>query len=232
MRSLLTTGLLLANITLGANILINPSFELWIDTLGVHLPLGWLTSEIVYHGSARKDSASHSGEWCVRLVGQDTSAFVSSAAIVTPGKHYHFTGYARCAGVLGGSFVLQFLSLLGSPVGYPELIPVFYSGNAYRSYSRWVTAPDSAALLSVSCATLSGAELYVDDVTLEDTTVQAVQEYSPLAARPELVRRIVLLSGALPEGIEPAYDCLGRRVYGRLARGIYFLMHRSDMPMQ
>lgn len=224
MRHVLIAGLLLVQVAVGTNILINPSFELWIDTLGVHLPLGWLTSEIIHPGSARKDSASHSGEWSVRLLGQDTAAFVSSAALVSPGKHYRFNGYARCPGVLGGSFVLQFLSLLGSPIGYPELIPVFYSGSAYRSYSRWVTAPDSASFISVSCATLAGAEVYVDDVTLDDTTVQSIEERTWGIARSKLIRKwVVMRASTTNKAVKAAYDCLGRRAHGRLVPGVYFL---------
>ncbi len=59
------------------NIIPNPSFEYWIDTLGVHLPLGWLTSEPLHPGSAVKSTESHTGSYCVKLMGGDTAAFVS-----------------------------------------------------------------------------------------------------------------------------------------------------------
>lgn len=215
--------LLLVHLLFGANLLVNPSFELWLDTLGVHMPLGWLTSEILRSGSARRDSNSHSGEWSVRLVGQDTAAFVSSAALVRPGRSYRFTGYARCPGVLGGSFALQFLSLSGRPIGGPQLIPVFYSGTVYRGYSQWVTSPDSAFVISVSCATLSGAELYVDDITLDDTTVQAVEEQSAGALHRRSIRKFLVI-GARRARITPGhvYDCLGRQARGMPVPGVYF----------
>lgn len=80
------------------------------------------------------------------------------------GFHYKFFGYARVPGFLAGSFVFQFLGLMGNPIGSPQLIPVYYS-NGYRHYSPWATAPDSAIFLSVSCMSLPSAQIDVDDDT-------------------------------------------------------------------
>jgi hypothetical protein len=94
-----------------------------------------------------------------------------------------------------------------------------------------VTAPDSATLLSVTFATLVGLSAYVDDVTLDDTTVGGVEE-RPGMSNCRLqnadcgfgtMRKMVSTGqGALPAGA--AYDVLGRRVRaGRPGAGVYFL---------
>jgi len=216
---------LVAAPAVGLNILPNPSFETWIG--GV--PLGWLTSELLYPGSAVQDSNCHTGVYCVKLVGGDTSAFMSSATIVRSGSHYQFSGFARVPGVVGGSFVLQFLNLTGGAVGTPELLPIYYSGNNYREYSRWVTAPDSATFLSVSCATLPNVTAYIDDVTVDDTTLTAIDETDAAALRatPLVPRKLVVLGRGLGriETEAVMFDPLGRRLT-RPARGVAFVLSR------
>jgi hypothetical protein len=224
LRSVLFCALC-ASTAFGVNILPNPSFETWIGSV----PLGWLTSELLFPGSALRDSNSHTGTYCVKLIGGDTAAFMSSATVAQPGRHYEFSGFARVPGVLGGSFVLQFLSLSGGAVGSPELIPIYYSGNSYREYSRWVTAPDSATFLSVSCATLPNVTAYIDDVTVDDTTLTAIDETDAAALRatPLVPRKLVVLGRGLGriETEAVMFDPLGRRLT-RPARGVAFVLSR------
>ncbi len=219
--------LALAGVLPAANILPNPSFEYWLG----NMPVGWLTSELLFPGTALKDSNSHTGVYCVKLVGGDTSAFMSSATIVRPGYSYGFSGFARVPGVLGGSFVLQFTTLLGGAVGSPELLPVYYSGSNYREYTRWVTAPDSAAFLTVSMATLPNVTAYVDDVTVEDTTLAGTSEERDkgIEGRRDRGTGVVKVVGlwAAKERVGSdarLFDPLGRRVAGRPSRGgVYFV---------
>jgi hypothetical protein len=226
MRSCVLIGCLLAlaGPLPAANILLNSSFELWL----AGLPVGWLTSELLHPGSAVQDSGSNSGTYCVKLAGGDSAAFVSTATVVRAGYSYNFSGFVRVPGLLGGSFVLQFLSLQGGAVGSPELLPAYLSGESYREYTRWVTAPESAALLSVSFATLPSLEAYIDDVTLDDTTLAGIEE-SPasLPAGRSGPRKVVSLTGPPDHLATPAvvFDPLGRRVAGRPARGgVYFVV--------
>jgi hypothetical protein len=221
----------LAAPALGINIILNPSFETWLGSV----PLGWLSSELLYPGSAAKDSHALAGNWCVRLNSADTTAFISSATIVRPGYSYRFSGFARVPGVLGGSFVLQFLSLTGGVVGSPILLPAYYSGNSYREYARWVTAPDSASLLSVNFAAILGAAAYVDSVTLDDTSFAAVAEPAPLPApaayRPGL-RKVISARGLRASACSGRVmlDPLGRRMApsSRLPGGVYFVLPERD----
>ncbi len=215
---------LLLGIAGAVNILPNPSFEVWLDTLGVNMPLGWLTSEFLYPGSAVKDTQSNSGDYCLCLLGGDTMAFATSLTVVRSGAYYKFSGFALVPGGLGGSFILQFLTMLGNPVGTPLFIPVYYS-NSYRQYSHWVTTPDSAVFLSVSCLALPGAMVYFDDVTVDDTTLQGNQEEFQLDARGSMKRRkLVMLSRerwTVTDGM--VYDVLGRRRADEwLNAGVYF----------
>jgi hypothetical protein len=204
-----------------ANILTNSSFETWL--FGV--PLGWLSSELLYPGTAVQDSNSNTGSYCVKLSGADTAAFVGTVAAVTPGRDYGFSGYARVPGALGGSFLLAFFTLQGDTLGLPELLPVYYSDTTYRQYTGWVTAPESAAMIAVSFATLAGLEAYVDDVTLEDTVTGGVADAPgwerTSGLRPRKVLSVAGSQGATSASL-PAYDALGRRVAVAARSGVYF----------
>ncbi|MEO0078260.1 MAG: hypothetical protein ABIK86_04580, partial [candidate division WOR-3 bacterium] len=160
-----------------------------------------------------------------------TSAFMSSATLIRTGYHYRFGGFARVPGALGGSFVLQFLTLTGGTIGLPELVPVYYSGTSYREYSRWVTAPDSAVFLAVAFATLPGVTVYVDDVTVDDTTLVAVGESNSarlVPCRPQLRKVVVPVTGHGASNSRPIlsgrvwYDALGRRATP-VRPGVYLL---------
>ena len=209
----------------GLNIIVNPSFEYWL--LGS--PVAWLTSNPAAESSVVRDTDAHSGDYCAKLVGSDTAAFVTSATIVRPGFHYEFTGFTRVPGILPSSFILQFTTLLADPVGLPEIIPVIYSGQSYRKYSRWITAPDSARFLSVTFTTLPHGTAYVDDVTLDDTTLSAVaepEEPIPAPAAPVTHKLIVPMgaSVSLDPGVQ-AYDLTGRKTTSScLKPGVYFIL--------
>ena len=209
-----------AGVLPAANILPNSSFEAWL--LG--LPVGWLTSELLYPGSAVQDSNSNSGTYCVKLDGGDSVAFVSTVAVVTPGYNYDFSGYARVPGVLGGSFAILFLTAQGDTTGPPELLPAYYSGSEYREYTSSVVAPESAAAVSVSFVALAGMEAYIDDVTLDETTYVDVAE--PAGLLPATIsqpRKILSIDGSLSRTTTlPLFDPLGRRLVGPPRRGVYF----------
>jgi hypothetical protein len=206
-----------------ANILPNSSFESWL----FGIPVGWLTSQLLYPGSAVQDTISNTGVYSVKLTGTDTAAFVTTAVAVTPGRSYFFSGYALVPGALGGSFAFLFLSARGDTLGNPVLLPVYYSGSEYREYTTWVTAPDSAAGIVVGFATLIGLEANVDDVTLDDTTSGGVMD-SPRFARPAgpCSRKVLSVAGSSDFGPAPAdfHDALGRRLAGRPRSGVYFVV--------
>jgi hypothetical protein len=212
-----------AGILPAANILTNSSFESWL--FGVPVP--WLTSELLYPGSAVQDSNSSTGAYCVKLTGTDTAAFVGTLATVVPGRRYDFSGYARVPGTLGGSFLLAFLTSQGDTLGLPELLPAYYSGSEYREYTRWVTAPESAAGIVVSFATLAGLEAYVDDMTLDDTASGGIAEsHARLRAAGSRPRKILSIAGSHGHMATsaPVFDPLGRRVANCARSGVYFLM--------
>lgn len=215
--------LVCVSLTGAVNILPNPSFEIWLDTLGVNMPLGWLTSEFIRPGTAVKDTNSHTGIFALRLNGGDTVAFATSVTVVRSGFSYEFCGYANVPGIVSGGFVLQFLTLRGGVIGTPQLIPVYYS-NGYRRYSRWITAPDSAFFLSVSCIALPGGSVYFDDVTVVDTSLTGIHEQKKGGFRHRQVRKLAG-AGTLRSGSGfIVYDVLGRKVLGPVRNGVYFLV--------
>ncbi len=167
-------GIQLAN---GQNIIINPSFEIWLDTLGINLPLGWVTSEITFPGSATKSTDAHTGDFAVKLVGGDSIAFAATTTLVSPGNQYDFSGWCKCPSLLGGSFVIAWLTLLGQPVGSPTILPIIFSNN-YREHTSSLTAPDSAFFVVVTVAALIQSTIYVDDVTLDTLTGTDIDEVS------------------------------------------------------
>lgn len=197
----------------GFNLLANPSFETWL--LG--LPVGWLTSEPLAESSATQDPDSHSGQWCVRLTGTDTSAFATTVTAVRAGFHYRFNGWVNTAALLAGSFVIQFTTLLAQPVGAPTLVPA-YRSNAYREYERWVTAPESAALVSISFATLPNVRAWIDDFTLEDTTFLGVEETPVALPAGACTRKLLLLPGMRLDPGARVYEMSGRRLDPARAR--------------
>ncbi len=215
--------LVCVSLTGAVNILPNPSFEIWLDTLGVNMPLGWLTSEPTHPGSAQKDTSCHTGFYALKLTGGDTVAFATSAAVVRSGLGYEFSGYADVPGIVSGGFVLQFLSLLGTPVGTPQLIPVYYS-SGYRRYSRWVTAPDSAFFLSVSCIALPGGSVYFDDLAVDDTSLAGIHQQENAGFFHRQVRKLAVAGSSRFEPGFRTYDVLGRRVFGPVRNGVYFLI--------
>ncbi|MCX6843159.1 MAG: hypothetical protein NTX53_12845, partial [candidate division WOR-3 bacterium] len=113
--------------------------------------------------------------------------------------------------------------------------PAYFSGESYREYTRWVTAPDSAAVLSVSFTTLPSLEAFVDDVTLDDTTTGVEEEREKGIAgageRGADVRKVVGLWGKTGRAGNTGrlFDPLGRRVAGRPARGgVYFVIRERQ----
>ena len=207
------------------NILPNSSFEYWL--LG--MPAGWLTSEPIVEGSAIADTSARTGDYCVRLRASDTVAFLTGTTIVRPGFHYEFSGWTRVPGLLGGSFVLQFLKLDLSAIGSPTMLLAMRSPN-YREYVRWLTAPDSAALLSVSFVTIPGATVYADDFTLNDSTLLGIEEEPVLPLVPiRPVRKIVATPAAIASlGTDAViYDPTGRQIADRSRMrpfGVYFVI--------
>lgn len=190
------------------------------------MPLGWFTSEFGHPGSAVKDSNSHSGNFALRLAGGDTVAFATSATIVREELSYEFAGYAYVPGFIGGGVMLQFLNSRGGLIGTPVVIPVGHSSD-YRLYSRWVTAPDSAFFLSVTCLAMPSGEVYFDDVTVDDTSRMGLRqpEGGKRVWENRRVRKLVAPLTGTVQTQARFYDVLGRKVEGLLpARGVYFVI--------
>ena len=151
------------------NILPNPGFETWLDTIGVNMPLGWVTSELTRPGSASRTADAHAGSYAVELYSGDTAAYLTSTTLIQSGASYDFSGFTKTSSLIGGSYAITWLSLFGGFVGTPILIPVTRS-TSYHETTRRVTAPDSAVFAIVVFASLPGVAVQIDDVTLTPVT--------------------------------------------------------------
>jgi hypothetical protein len=173
--------LALAPLVRAQNIIVNSSYETWLDTIGVKMPVGWLTSAITDSTSAVMSPDAHTGNYSIRLMTTDTAGYAVTAgtAIVSPGTVYDFSAYAKTSSTLGGSFFVTWLNLSGDVIGAPAAIPVYIS-SGYRQYTSHLTAPDSAVFCVIAFATnllQRGTTVYVDDVTLTAQTSGTAGSY-------------------------------------------------------
>uniref|UniRef100_A0A7C6A9S9 T9SS type A sorting domain-containing protein n=1 Tax=candidate division WOR-3 bacterium TaxID=2052148 RepID=A0A7C6A9S9_UNCW3 len=231
MKSSLFIVILCLSLASGQNILLNPSFEIWLDTLGVNLPLGWFTSEINFPGSATKTTDAHSGNFALKLVGGDSIAFATTTSIVRANNQYDFRGWCKCVSYVGGSFVINWLTILGNPVGIPTILPISFSTN-YRNYTRSVTAPDSAVFVVVTVAALPQATIYVDDVTLDSITTgleeDRLSKSDYLIIQPNPFKNKTMIYVSNPGSELKIYDLTGKLVKSISFLRNYFLWDGSD----
>ncbi|MCX7784877.1 MAG: T9SS type A sorting domain-containing protein [candidate division WOR-3 bacterium] len=171
----LIISLILPIVSQAQNILLNSSFEIWLDSLGIQMPFAWFTSEATDSGSATRTTNAHSGLFAIKLTGSDTSAFATTISIVSPQTYYYFSGWCKTQSFAAGAFIITWLKLSQQPAGTPTIIPIYYS-NTYRNYNAVLQAPDSAIFVNVTVGTLPYLTIYVDDVTLSDTALTGIEE--------------------------------------------------------
>jgi hypothetical protein len=157
------------------NIILNSSYELWLDSLGIRIPFGWYTSEPTDSGTAVRIADPHTGIYALQLNGSDTSAYAITLSICFTSHHYNFSGWCKSNSIIAGSFIITWLSLSQQLVGNPVIIPI-YRSTSWHQYTQMVQAPDSAVLVNINIVTLPHIAITVDDVTLTDTTITAVEQ--------------------------------------------------------
>lgn len=220
------------------NILINSSFEIWLDTLGINLPLGWLTSEPNFPGSAVKTNDAHSGNFALKLLANDSIAFATTTSLIRPNDQYDFTGFSKCPSYIGGYFAIAWLTFNGNPIGLPTVIPILLS-NRYQSYTQTVTAPDSALFVVVTATALPQATLYVDDVTLTPITQTIKEDYSiigldeqililPNPFKKQTIIQLPYFGRYAPNYTIGIYDIIGRLVKSFFQAKNYIIWDGKD----
>ncbi len=157
------------------NVLLNSSFELWFDSLGIRMPFAWYTSEANDSGSATRTTDMHTGIYALKLTGSDTMAYAMTLSLCTSGNNYYFSGWIKSTSFIAGSFIITWLKLSQQPVMDPVIIPILRN-TSYHNYTQIVQAPDSAVLVNVNVVALPGVTIYVDDVTLRDTVLTGIEE--------------------------------------------------------
>jgi hypothetical protein len=155
--------------------LLNSSFELWFDSLGIRMPFAWYTSESNDSGSATRTTDMHTGIYALKLTGSDTLAYALTLTLCTAGHNYYFSGWTKSTSFIAGSFIVTWLKLSQEPLMDPVIIPILRN-TSYHNYTQIVQAPDSAVLVNVDVVALPGITIYVDDITLRDTVVAGIEE--------------------------------------------------------
>lgn len=168
------------------NVILNSSFEFWLDSLGVRMPFAWFTSEASDSGSAVRVIDPHSGIYALKLNGSDTLAYALTASIAFSGHNYVFAGWCKSNSLIAGSFIITWLNLSQQIVGNPVIVPIYRSTN-WQRYSQIVQCPDSANIVNVNVIALPTISLTVDDVTLTDTVLAGIQEKTYCHRKPATI---------------------------------------------
>jgi hypothetical protein len=161
--------------TQAQNMLLNSSFEIWFDSMGIRMPFAWYTSEANDSGSATRTTDMHTGIYALKLTGGDTLAYAMTLSLCTAGNNYYFSGWTKSTSFIAGSFVITWLKLSQQPLMDPVIIPILRN-TSYHNYTQMVQAPDSAVLVNVDVVALPGITIYVDDITLSDTVLTGIEE--------------------------------------------------------
>lgn len=176
---LVVVGLFGATVCQSANLLINPGFETWIDTLGIQMPLGWGTSGLIDPNSAYKSTHAHSGSFSIAL-GQTglTPGFATTAALIVGGTHYDLSAWYDIPAFLGSGTVslIQFDSndsVVGSDLGF---LP-FTMG--WTQYTLGIDA-EASAVLALLLFTGVSDTVFLDDAVFDGEPGTGVNERKPI----------------------------------------------------
>lgn len=169
----------LVSVVSAQNIILNSSFELWLDSLGIRMPFGWYTSEAQDSGSAIRVIDPRSGVFALKLNGSDSVAYATTLSFCFAGRNYYFSGWCKTTSLIAGAFVINWLNRAQQPVADPVIVPI-YRSTSYRQYTQILQAPDSAVLVNLNIVALSYISITVDDVTLTDTVLTGIEEQSSI----------------------------------------------------
>lgn len=211
------------------NIIMNSSYEIWIDSFGIRMPLGWYTSEASDSGSAVRTTDAHSGLYALQLTGTDTLAYATTLSFCTPGRYYYFSGWSKTTSYVGGSYIITWMKLSQQPVSAPVMIPITRH-TSYFNNTQILQAPDSAVMVSVNIVALPNISVYVDDVTLSDTLLAGIEEkyYSLFVIRqslkiyPNPASTYFIVDGLSPidQGQITIYDVMGKVIKVQKFKGL------------
>lgn len=164
-----------------ANILPNPGFEDWIDTLGVQMPAGWFTSAIIDSNSAYKSTHFHGGSYSLALANPGTAmGFGTTRLSIVGGTHYDFSMFYDVPALNGaGAILLIELDDGDSTVG--EHVQVLTYSSGWSQYSTGFDAHPAAVSIDVVLSTASDT-IFFDDGILDGEPGTGVNERGPIRA--------------------------------------------------
>ncbi|MCS7258541.1 MAG: hypothetical protein NZ601_04160 [candidate division WOR-3 bacterium] len=217
---------------IGQNLVINSSFEFWLDTLGILMPFGWLTSGLTNPLTATRSTDAHSGLYALRLhsINLETLGFATTYSLVNGMRSYVFHGYVKTNSPIAGSFVFTWHTISLETLGMPVVVPIYRTQN-WSLIRRMLNSPDSAQLISINVLAAPNALLLVDDITLIDSTIAAINEQGKISmAKQENTfmcknKKLFLKNCSV-------YDHLGRKLNitnTPLSSGIYFIQESKKL---
>ncbi|MEO0131531.1 MAG: hypothetical protein ABIK73_01125 [candidate division WOR-3 bacterium] len=224
---------LFTNLLSAQNLIINPGFELWLDSLGVSMPLGWLTSEPTYPGTATRSTDAHTGLYSLRVysISFETLGVATTYSLVSRNRRYIFQGYVKTNSSLAGGFVFIWQTFAFETLGTPVVVPIYQAPN-WTLIRQVLNSPDSAQLVSVNILALPNASLLVDDVSLIDSTVSFITEENKTVIKSKIDYFITHTNHLQQFRNQEIYDPLGRRLNWPItpqASGVYFIRIDNEL---
>lgn len=157
------------------NLLQNPGFETWFDSLGVQVPEWWVTSAFVDSGSAYRSNHAYSGNYSIALGKTVTiQGFAISLVPIVGGTHYDFSLWLDIPALMGiGSFHITQLDINDSIVDF-NMTNSFHT----TDWMRYAWAMDAHPNAVWALVTLSAVEdtTFFDELTLDGEPGTGVSE--------------------------------------------------------
>jgi len=221
--------LLIGSVSECANILPNPGFENWVDTVGVQMPLPWLTTAILDSAGAYKSSNAHSGSYSLALaMSESLPGAATTAVLIEGGTHYDFSMYYATSSF--GSAGIIVLVESDADSNLVEHLQMLSYTPSWSQVSMGFNAHPSALLLTILLTSLSET-IFFDDGVLDGLPGTGVNEriaagstrdplvlnVSPNPCRGSV--RIVVALGETARGTLGVHDVSGKLVKSYDVRG-------------
>jgi hypothetical protein len=214
--------LLTGSVSECANILPNPGFEDWVDTVGVEMPLPWITTAILDSAGAYKSTNAHGGSYSLALaMAESLPGAATTAILIEGGTHYDFYMYYTVSSLASAGIIVLVESDADSNL--VEHLQMLSYTPGWSQVSMGFDAHPSAILLTILLTSLSET-IFFDDGVLDGLPGTGLAEHSAggsdrdplrLTVSPNPCRestRIVLASGGVRQADLEIYDMSGRLV--------------------
>ena len=159
-----------------ANILPNPGFENWFDTLSIQMPVGWLTTAPLDPNSAYRSTRAHSGSYSLAL--GTTSGYqgvATTAVMVVGGTHYDFSFYYNIPSWVGIAMVILAEVDSGDSI-VAQHLQLLSNTFAWSQFTLGFDAHPAAVIFDVVFTSLVDT-VFIDDGNLDGQSGTGVDEW-------------------------------------------------------